>query len=130
MYEDALENDEINDNELYITPGSGSIESTDIPTADEVAEFDSMAHMNSTDMTSSEIEDFVEDLDMGGGVGQVVVAEEQTKLESTDLGTMTLINCSGTISHNQIYFTKLASGLWFINGRFTRVCSILSFLCL
>jgi hypothetical protein len=65
MYEDALENDEINENELYITPGSGTIESTDIPTADEVAEFDSTAHMNSTDMTSSEIEDFVEDLDMG-----------------------------------------------------------------
>lgn len=65
MYEDALENDEINENELYITPGSGSIESTDIPTADKVAEFDSTAHMNSTDMTSSEVEDFVEDLDMG-----------------------------------------------------------------
>lgn len=65
MYEDALENDEINENELYITPGGGSIESTDIPTADEVAEFDSTARMNSTDMTSSEIEDFVEDLDMG-----------------------------------------------------------------
>lgn len=66
MYEDALENDEINDNELYITPGSGSIESTDIPTADEVAEFDSSAKMNSTNMTSSEVEDFVDELDVSG----------------------------------------------------------------
>ena len=62
----TLKNDEINDNELYITPGSGSIESTDIPTADEVAEFDSSAKMNSTNMTSSEVEDFVDELDVSG----------------------------------------------------------------
>lgn len=40
---------------------------TNIPTADEVAEFDSTAHMNSTDMTSQEVEDFIDGLNVGGG---------------------------------------------------------------
>lgn len=45
--------------------GSGNISiqgasGTPIPTADEVAEFDSSAHMNSTDMTAQEIQDFVD----------------------------------------------------------------------
>ncbi len=45
--------------DLTIT-GSG----TSIPTADEVAEFDSTAHMNSEDMTSQEVSDFVDSLDV------------------------------------------------------------------
>lgn len=87
------------------------------PTAYKRARFDSSAHMNSEDMTSQDVEDFVDGLNVGGGAGQVVVVEDQSKLESADTGTLTLKNCTGTISHNQIYFTKLASGLWFINGR-------------
>lgn len=66
MYEDALENEEINENELYITPGSGTIDSTSAPTANKIAEFDSTAHMNSTDMTSQEVDDFVDGLNVGG----------------------------------------------------------------
>lgn len=71
MYEDALENDEINENELYITPGSGTIDSTSTPTANKIAEFDSTAHMNSTDMTSQEVDDFVDGLNISGGGNQV-----------------------------------------------------------
>lgn len=66
MYEDALENQEINENELYITPGSGTIDSTSTPTANKIAEFDSTAHMNSTDMTSQEVDDFVDGLNVTG----------------------------------------------------------------
>lgn len=42
--------------------GGGSVDSTSVPTADKVAEFDSTAHMNSTDMTAQEVDDFVDDL--------------------------------------------------------------------
>ena len=51
--------------------GSGDIEvapsvtSTDIPTADTIAEFDSNAHMNSSDKTTQEIESFLTSLGIG-----------------------------------------------------------------
>jgi len=54
--------------------GSGNItvggSGTPTPTASTVAEFDSSAHMNSTDMTTgadSELEDFIDGLNVGGG---------------------------------------------------------------
>lgn len=47
-----------------ITVASGG---TPIPTADEVAEFDSDAHMNSTDMTTAQVDDFVDGLNVSGG---------------------------------------------------------------
>lgn len=40
----------------------GTLASTSVPTADTIAEFDSDAHMNSEDMTSQEIQDFVDSL--------------------------------------------------------------------
>lgn len=50
-------------------------------------------------------------------LSKFVTVDEQSKFESSTTGTMTFINCSGTISHNQIFFTKIASGIWFIQGR-------------
>ena len=50
-------------------------------------------------------------------LSKFVTIDEQSKFESSTTGTMTFINCSGTISHNQIFFTNLASGVWFIQGR-------------
>ena len=50
--------------------GGGGASGTPIPTADEVAEFDSTAHMNSTDMTTGsggEVEDFVNSLNVSAG---------------------------------------------------------------
>lgn len=44
--------------------GGGSVDSTSVPTADKVAEFDSTAHMNSTDMTTSEVSNFVDGLNI------------------------------------------------------------------
>lgn len=43
-----------------------SVTSTDVPTADTISEFDSSAHMNSTDMTSQDVSDFLDGLDVGG----------------------------------------------------------------
>lgn len=55
--------------------GSGDISitnsGTSVPTANETAEFDSSAKMNSTNMTSSEVTDFVESLDISGGGSSV-----------------------------------------------------------
>lgn len=53
--------------------GSGSggpVDSTDVPTETKIAEFDSNAHMNSTDMTTGsggEVETFVNGLNVSGG---------------------------------------------------------------
>jgi len=49
-----------------LTSGGGSVESSSVPTADTIAEFDSTAHMNSTDMTSTEVDNFVNSLDAQG----------------------------------------------------------------
>ena len=53
------------------TLGSGGGSGTPIPTADTNAQFDSDAHMNSTDMTTgadSELEDFIDGLNITGGI--------------------------------------------------------------
>ena len=60
--------------------GSGDItvasSGTSVPTADEVAEFDSTAHMNSTDMTASEVSDFVDSLaGQGANLADYVVEQ-------------------------------------------------------
>lgn len=46
----------------------GTVDSTPIPTSYRVSEFDSDAHMNSTDMTSQEVEDFIDGLNITGGI--------------------------------------------------------------
>ena len=63
--------------------GSGDItlasSGTSVPTANEVAEFDSTAHMNSTDMTASEVTDFVDSLDAQGANLADFVVEQGTE---------------------------------------------------
>lgn len=49
--------------------GGGGVISTSTPTANTISEFDSTAHMNSTDMTAQEVQDFVDNLEGGGGSG-------------------------------------------------------------
>lgn len=49
----------------YANAGVSS-DATSIPTADMAAAFDSNAHMNSTDMTSQEVEDFLADINAQG----------------------------------------------------------------
>lgn len=38
-------------------------------------------------------------------------------VKSSSVGTSALYHCTGTISHDQIYFIQLGNGLWFITGR-------------
>ena len=63
QYDEALENDEIDDNELYLTPAPSP---TDVPTANTISKFDSSACMNSTDMTTAEVTSFVNGLNVRG----------------------------------------------------------------
>ena len=80
MYDDALENDEINENELYFTPDSGSGGSgTSVPTANTTAMFDAAAHMNSEDMSAQDVSDFVDSLNVSGGVIPQVTTFTPTK---------------------------------------------------
>lgn len=44
--------------------GQGTLTSTSVPTADTIAEWDSDSHMNSEDMTSQEVSDFVDSLNI------------------------------------------------------------------
>lgn len=50
----------------YVDAHGGNVDSTPVPTASKVAEFDTYAHMNSSDMTQQEVEDFVDSLDAKG----------------------------------------------------------------
>lgn len=49
----------------------GSVTSTDVPTADTISEFDSDAHMNSTDMDAQAVSDFVDGLNVQGGGNEI-----------------------------------------------------------
>lgn len=70
--------------------GSGNISvissGTSVPTANETAEFDSSAKMNSTNMTSSEVTDFVESLDISGGGGGSVPTFNTATITLTTAG--------------------------------------------
>lgn len=54
---------ELNNDSGFIT----GVTSTSTPTASTIAEFDASSCLNSTDMTSSEVEDFVDELDVSRG---------------------------------------------------------------
>ena len=59
--------------------GGGDVDSSDIPTSIMIAEFDNDAHMNSADMSNSEIEDFVESLDISAVHAVDYVVEQGTE---------------------------------------------------
>lgn len=76
QFDAALANNEINENEIYITPNTTSITSTAVPTASTIAEFDSSAHMNSTDMSTQDVSDFVDGLNgQGANLADYVVEQ-------------------------------------------------------
>lgn len=60
------ENGELKPLATGYTLGTGGGSGTSVPTADTLAKFDSDAHMNSEDMTSQEVDDFVDGLNVGG----------------------------------------------------------------
>ena len=83
MYDDALENDQINATELYLTDYDG-VDSTELPTSDKIAEFDASAKMNSTDMTSEEVTTLVNGLSFRNDI-DMTQEELQTFLSNLNL---------------------------------------------
>ena len=90
---------------------------TPIPTANEVAEFDSTAHMNSTDMTTTEVDDFVDGLDAQGESLDNFLDARLNTLGGKNTGTISLYNCSGTVSHNNLEFFVSEGGEIWAQGR-------------
>lgn len=79
--------------------GSGSggpVDSTDIPTATKIAEFDDDAHINSTDMTTQEVDDFIDELD-----NLTIVYDDSIVIESFQISSIT-ISANGTYTNTSI----------------------------
>lgn len=95
--------------------------STSIPTADETAAFDGSAHMNSTNMTSQQVDDFINSLDISspdfGGIVNAYPISGATPLTSAWLS-----NTSGgtalTPATNKIYILMANSGDYKTNTMF------------
>lgn len=98
--------------------GGGPVDSTDEPTATKIAEFDSNAHMNSTDMTTQALETYVDSLDIQGSVfvdatdvptaGEIAKFDSTANMNSTDMTTgsgseveafINGLNVSGKLTH-------------------------------
>ena len=99
-----------------ITIQSGGGSGTSVPTADTIAEFDSTAHMNSTDMTSTEVDDFVDALDAQGESLDDFLDARLNTLGGKNTGTISLYNCSGTVSHNNLEFFVSEGGEIWVQG--------------
>lgn len=91
------------------TLGSGGGSGTPIPTADTNAQFDSDAHMNSTDMTTgadSELENFIDGLNVGTGGG----------VESSTLtvvkGTVGTKNYCKKVGYIVVFYIELTGISW------------------
>lgn len=84
----------------------GSVDSTPTPTASKVSEFDAAAQMNSTDMTSSEVTSFVEDLNIeGGGSGTSIPTantaakfDANANMNSSDMTSSVVDNFIGDLN--------------------------------
>ena len=58
--------------------GQGTLTSTSVPTANTIAEWDNDVHMNSEDMTSQEVEDFVDGLNVTALTAVDYIVEQGT----------------------------------------------------
>ena len=99
----------------YILSGSGggSVDSTSEPTEDTVAEFDSDAHMNSTDMTTgsgSELEDFIDGLNVSGGLlGDYVIEQGASGIWTYRKWNSGIAECWGTYTGTVSYATATSA---------------------
>lgn len=99
------------------TLGSGGGSGTPIPTADTNAQFDSNAHMNSTDMTSAEVTSFVNSLSVHGGVGYLTKTVSGTTDSNGNLSLgLTPTSAKGIVSvygSDFVYVPFVYSNNWY-----------------
>lgn len=91
------------------TWSGGGGTSTSVPTADTIAEFDGSAHMNSTDMDSQGISDFIDGLNVSGAGNQV----QTRKLLWTNT-TATASFAAQTVSLDLSYYDYVE--VWLFQG--------------
>lgn len=97
--------------------GSSSGEVTDAtatPTPDKVSKFDNNAFMNSEDMSSSDVEDFIEDLDVSGGGsggGGIPNVDDFTEEELDDF--VDELNATGTYAVDYVIEQGLVNS-WYV----------------
>ena len=87
----------------------GTLASTSVPTADTIAEWDSDAHMNSEDMTSQEVDDFVDGLNVQGGGVTKTTFTPQTGNSYSNYGGCFYEVC-GNFVHVHLGISGLTSG--------------------
>jgi hypothetical protein len=102
-----------------------SVTSTDVPTADTISEFDSSAHMNSTDMSAQDVSDFVDGLNVSGGGLVDYIVEQGTSGDTTyrkwNSGIAECwINTTKNVALNNSY-GSLYQGTWIWTFPFTFV---------
>ena len=100
-----------------LTNGAGYITGgTPIPTADSVAEFDGDAHMNSTDMTSQEVSDFVDSLDaQGANLADYVVEQGTSGIWTYRKWNSGIAECWGSVTKNNHHIDR-AWGSWYVSA--------------
>lgn len=91
-----------------------SVESASTPTASKVAEFDTNAHMNSTDMTTgsgSELESFIDGLNVSsGGVEHINVASMVDAYKCGNVVTVFFTGATTTSTSERTTFGRLPLG--------------------
>lgn len=86
--------------------GSGDISVTSTPTASTISEFDSSAHMNSADMTSQEISDFVDSLNPSALAYEYAIYGDVIAYRS---GNVVTLSISGTITGSATGWTTITT---------------------
>lgn len=94
----------------YANAGVSS-DATSIPIADMTAAFDNTAHMNSTDMTSQEVEDFVDGLDaQGANLADYVVEQGTSDIWTYRKWNSGIAECWGTYTNTTSHYAQSLGG--------------------
>ena len=103
--------------------GQGTLTSTSIPTADTIAEFDSSAHMNSTDMSAGDVTAFVNSLNVSALNLVDVFYPVGSYYETSDTSFNPNITWAGTTwsleTEGQVHIGGSANGTYQVSGALT-----------
>lgn len=116
-------------------PVAPPVTSTDVPTADTISEFDSDAHMNSTDMTTQDVSDFVDGLNISGmALGDFVVEQGASGIWTCRRWNSGIAECWGTSTFTNVpltttwgncyYSSSVGRSIGFPSSFFTSVTDI------
>lgn len=101
--------------------GGGSVDSTDIPTAGKVSEFDSNAHINSEDMSAQDINNFVNNIEgQGVNLADYIVEQGTSGMWTYRKWNSGIAECWGTETSRSYAMTNnYGSGSYYASGSVT-----------